>query len=91
MLYFNQVLESLSLTTDMVLIYEYATCIHEMLKEIDYWLKMNSSQAVPQFGNPFGAHGGLRKTDVNDLLNFSDTGNDAQDDQISMSMNIHLH
>jgi hypothetical protein len=25
-----------------VLIYEYATCIHEMLKEIDYWVKLSN-------------------------------------------------
>lgn len=47
MQYFNVVLESMSLTNDMVLIYEYATCIHEMLKEIDYWMKINSTQAIP--------------------------------------------
>ena len=42
MYYFNMVLESLEATTDFVLIYEYATCIHEMLKEIDYWIKQSS-------------------------------------------------
>ena len=38
--FFNLVLTNLQNTTDMVLIYEHCTCIHEMLKEIDYWLKM---------------------------------------------------
>ena len=52
--YFNLVTENLSQTTDMVLIYEYSTCIHEMLKEIDYWIKMNNSASVSgQFVLPF--------------------------------------
>ena len=49
MTYFNIVLENLHVTTDFVLIYEQACCIHEMLKEIDYWLKMSNSTQPGQF------------------------------------------
>ena len=65
MAYFNFVLQELSKTTDQVLIYEYATCIHEMLKEIDYWIKISgqsNSKVTPfsvskprelfEFGDP---------------------------------------
>jgi len=41
--YYEQILTNLAITTDYVLIYEHCSCIHEMLKEIDYWLKMSSS------------------------------------------------
>lgn len=79
--YFNIVLESLSKTTDHVLIYEYATCIHEMLKEIDYWLKMQNSNTAPQI-SPFGLQSlhsaGLRHVakGKGDFLNLGDTGSD---------------
>ena len=43
MTYFNIILENMHATTDFVLIYEQACCIHEMLKEIDYWLKLSNS------------------------------------------------
>ena len=41
--YYEQILANLATSTDYVLIYEHCSCIHEMLKEIDYWLKMSSS------------------------------------------------
>jgi len=37
--YFNVVIKSLSETTDEVLVNEHCHCIHEMLKEIDYWIR----------------------------------------------------
>ena len=78
--YFNFVLENLSKTTDHVLIYEYATCIHEMLKEIDYWLKMQNSNTAPQI-SPFGLasmhSSGLRAMKgKGDFLNLGDSGSD---------------
>ena len=51
--YFNIILENMSNTTDYVLIYEQATCIHEMLKEIDYWLKQGHSQQNSKGPKPF--------------------------------------
>ena len=66
----------------MVLIYEYATCIHEMLKEIDYWIKMSNSSGPGQFISPFGALQGMRKVGAKttDLLDFGDSHSDPQDD-----------
>jgi hypothetical protein len=93
--YYYQVLDALTQTSDCVLIYEYATCIHEMLKEIDYWIKLSSSGAggSPLIA-PFSAAGSaaLRKAGIsrgNDLLDFGDTPSDVEDDQIRMSIQIH--
>ena len=63
----------MSKTTDSVLIYEYATCIHEMLKEIDYWIKISSqssSKVTPFSSKP------------RELFEFGDPQNDTQEDQI---------
>jgi hypothetical protein len=88
MYYFNMVLDSLENTTDYVLIYEYATCIHEMLKEIDYWVKQ-SSQVTAGAGlvKPFGAS---KTSTGGNLLDFglSDQAIDGED-QIKMSLEIH--
>ena len=94
MTYFNIVLENLHATEDFVLIYEQACCIHEMLKEIDYWLKMSNSTQPGQFTSMLGgmvnsAHGSLRRAARSDLLDFNDTANDSQDDHIAMSVHIH--
>jgi len=74
--YYYQVLDNLNSTTDFVLIYEYATCIHEMLKELDYWIKMSNSSGPGQLVSPFGVGlntTGLRKATVKgDLLDFND-------------------
>ena len=89
--YFNIVLENLHQTTDFVLIYEQACCIHEMLKEIDYWLKMSSSSQPGAFtASPFsmGPIGSLRRN-RGDLLDFNDGGLDTQEDHITMSKHIH--
>lgn len=37
--YFKFLITSLSEMTDYVIIYEHCHCIHEMIKEIDYWIK----------------------------------------------------
>ena len=79
--YFNLVLENLYATTDFVLIYEQACCIHEMLKEIDYWLKMSNSASIQNFSSGFGGMsnnlGSLRRANKNDLLNFNDGTHDS--------------
>jgi hypothetical protein len=93
--YYQLILEDLNNTNDMVLIYEYSTCIHEMLKEIDYWIKMSNSSGPGQFVSPFGSGPltGMSKlrgaSKTTDLLDFGDSHTDPQDDQISMSINIH--
>lgn len=96
MIYFNIVLENLHATTDFVLIYEQACCIHEMLKEIDYWLKMSNSTQPGQFTsnlqgmiNSAKGLGSLRRGAKSDLLDFNDNANDSQDDHIAMSVHIH--
>jgi hypothetical protein len=77
--YFGIILENLQNTTDQVLIYEQATCVHEMLKEIDYWLKMrgnNTTQSNGSFSTLMNSVGSsasissLRKTATCDLLDF---------------------
>ena len=88
--YFNLVLEQLSNTTDYVLIYEYCMCIHEMLKEIDYWLKQSHGTG-PSFGGMTmltGMGSSLRRVGTksgSDLLNFGDDCVTDQDEQIKMS------
>jgi hypothetical protein len=72
MTYFNIVLENLHATTDFVLIYEQACCIHEMLKEIDYWLKMSNSTQPGQFTSNLHGMGSLRRAAKSDLLDFND-------------------
>ena len=79
--YFNIVLENLHATTDFVLIYEQACCIHAMLKEIDYWLKMSNSTQPGQFNTSLiGVSAGmssLRRAAKTDLLDFNDNTNDS--------------
>jgi len=91
--YFNIVLENLHSTTDFVLIYEQACCIHEMLKEIDYWLKMSNSTQPGQFTSSLlgmsPGLGQLRRSAKSDLLDFNDNNHDSQDDHIAMSVHIH--
>ena len=70
--YYNQVLINLQNTDDFVLIYEHCSCIHEMLKEIDYWLKMSSN-------------GNSRSKHSVDLIDFGENKNDSSDNQILMS------
>lgn len=70
-------MENLHATTDFVLIYEQACCIHEMLKEIDYWLKMSNSTQPGQFTSNLGGHGALRRAAKTDLLDFNDTSNES--------------
>ena len=80
---------------DYVLIYEHCSCIHEMLKEIDYWLKMQSSGYHSEnFSILTSAFGGkkeamardsdglLRKSKAVDLLNFNDEQSETKEDQI---------
>ena len=58
MFYFAQLLESLAQTSDFVLIYEHASCVHELLKEIDYWVKLGGSNGSAQGGGA-GSAGSL--------------------------------
>lgn len=84
--YYEQILNNLANITDYVLIYEHCSCIHEMLKEIDYWLKMSGSSTnnTAEFGsilsNAFGSNS--NKTDRRgkniDILTFNE--GDTQDD-----------
>lgn len=89
--YFNFILENLNNTQDYVLIYEQCSCIHEMLKEIDYWLKMSSGSGQGSYGSMLqvaykgGDSTSLRKARSNDLLDFDQKNNDSSDDQIQMS------
>jgi hypothetical protein len=83
--YFNFVLENLYSTTDYVLIYEQACCIHEMLKEIDYWLKLSNSTQPGQFTG----FGGSLKRSKGDFLDFNDNSTETTDDHITMSVQIH--
>jgi hypothetical protein len=102
--YFYVVLENINACTDQVLIYEYSTCIHEMLKEIDYWCRMSnnskshsSSSITPILGRSHSSQ--LRKvttmtsnTAINgSLFDFSDSNADPQDEQIQMSLQIHQY
>jgi len=41
--YFRILVQSLSELIDHVLIYEHCRCIHELIKEIDYWVKKSES------------------------------------------------
>lgn len=75
----------------MVLIYEYATCIHEMLKEIDYWLKLSNTQSQSQLIKPFDVVPIRKNSFKKDLLDFSEGHQDPQDEQIQMSIQIHQH
>lgn len=95
MVYYNFILENLNNTQDYVLIYEQCSCIHEMLKEIDYWLKMSSGSGQNNYGSMLQvAYKGsssdstsLRKAPhrTNDLYDFDQKNNDSSDDQIHMS------
>lgn len=83
--YYNSVLENLQNTTDFVLIYEQCSCIHKMLQEIDYWLKMSTNLTGGFFGGLnqrfFGGAGAggasmvgssaLRRQARADLIDFS--------------------
>lgn len=75
--YFRFIMQSLSEVTDYVLIYEHCHCIHEMIKELDLWLK----KAEPgQLGRLAYAQGAI--------FNFDDpTGGDVED-QVSMCLQI---
>ena len=78
--YYNLVLESLQRTNDVVLIYEHCSCIHKMLQEIDYWLKMSPNATGGLTGglnqrflvgaNMFGSHA-LRRQARSDPIDFS--------------------
>lgn len=82
-------LENLNQCDNQVLIYEYSTCIHEMLKELDYWVKMSASNSNSV--KPFitGASRPVRKTMSKNLFDFGDNSNDPQEEQIQMSLQIH--
>jgi hypothetical protein len=41
--------QSLQDTTDHVLIYEHCRCLHELIKEIDFWVKKGESGTRPSF------------------------------------------
>jgi len=41
--------QSLQETTDHVLIYEHCRCLHELIKEIDFWFKKGESGSRPSF------------------------------------------
>jgi hypothetical protein len=41
--YFRILVQSLQETTDYVLIYEHCRCIHELIKDIDHWVKKADS------------------------------------------------
>ena len=67
------------------MIYEHCSCIHEMLKEIDYWLKMSNSSHSGSNNydsilmNAFGSSVKKDKRSKNyDIINFND--GDTQDD-----------
>jgi hypothetical protein len=40
---------SLQEITDHVLIYEHCRCLHELIKEIDFWFKKGQTGARPSF------------------------------------------
>ena len=46
MKYFRILVQSLQETQDYVLIYEHCNCIHEMVKELDYWLKKTDDKST---------------------------------------------
>jgi len=88
-----------------VLIYEQCSCVHKMLQEIDYWLKMSTNMGSGFYGGLnqrfFGGSGSsgsslvggtsLRRQARSDLIDFSNDQNlvESQDDQIEMSTMIH--
>jgi hypothetical protein len=76
--YFRFIMQSLAEVSDYVLIYEHCHCIHEMIKELDLWLK----KAEPgQLGRLAYAQGAA-------IFNFDDpTGTDVED-QVAMCLQI---
>ena len=52
--YFRILVHSLQESTDYVLIYEHCRCIHELIKELDHWIKKSESGSSPSY-----AHGSL--------------------------------
>lgn len=48
------IVQSLAELTDHVLIYEHCRCIHEMIKEIDYWVK-KSVDGGPRKSSAYGS------------------------------------
>jgi hypothetical protein len=89
-LYYNLVLDNLAATSDLVLIYEHASCIHEMLKEIEYWIKQrNSANKSTSFqglgGSPIIQGQSLRRVQnasgsQGEFLNFGESLVEASDD-----------
>lgn len=51
--YFRILVLSLKEVTDHVLIYEHCRCIHELIKEIDYWVK--KSESGPRTSYAYGS------------------------------------
>jgi hypothetical protein len=47
--YFTVIVRSLSQLTDHVLIYEHCRTIHELIKEIDYWVKKSENGTRTSF------------------------------------------
>jgi hypothetical protein len=47
--YFTILVQSLSGLTDHVLIYEHCRCLHELVKELDFWVKKGESGAKPSY------------------------------------------
>jgi hypothetical protein len=74
--YFKIMVISLQELTDHVLIYEHCRTIHEMIKEIDNWVKKSESGARPSY-----AHGSL-------FDNPSSSPASEEEDQIQMSIRI---
>lgn len=73
---FAILVRSLSEITDHVLIYEHCRTIHELVKEIDYWVKKSESGSKPSF-----AHGQL--FDASSSSPLCD-----EEDQVMMSLKI---
>jgi hypothetical protein len=47
--YFTILVQSLSGLTDHVLIYEHCRCLHELVKELEFWVKKGESGAKPSY------------------------------------------
>lgn len=73
--YYETVLLNLEASTDPVLVYEQCQCIHEMLKEIEYWLKRAAagmrSSALEGLGGGGGSGGTLSlRRGTSDIIDF---------------------
>lgn len=69
---FRVLVQSLQVVSDRVLIYEHCRCLHELVKELDFWLKKQASGTRASYAQgSFFEHGGSPISEEEDQIQLS--------------------